>query len=109
MNLMTRSLGLVTLSAGVLVVNGTTQRGAAHAQTADHSSPTDTGETTQTKIARATSAGPTDMAKSARLIDTNARGIVVLREGKTVSHGHRRQDRHWARAHRSGGVRPRDR
>jgi hypothetical protein len=81
MNLRKLSLGLVTLSASVLLVNGTNPRGAAHAQTADHSSTTDAGETTQAKIARAMSAGPADVAKSARIIDTVAHGIVVLREG----------------------------
>jgi hypothetical protein len=37
---------------------------------------------TQTKIARAMSAGPDDIARSARIIDTDANGnTVVLREG----------------------------
>jgi hypothetical protein len=82
MNLMRGSLGLVPLSASVLLLNGANSRGAVHAQAATHSSATDVGETTQTKIARAMSAGPTDVAKSARIIDTDAQGnIVVLREG----------------------------
>ena len=73
MNLMTRSLGLLTLSAGVLLVNGTSPRRAAHAQTADRSSTTDAGDTTQTKIAS---------AKSARIVDADGHGeMVVLREG----------------------------
>ena len=37
-DLVRRGLGLLTLSAGVLLVNGTNPRGAAHAQTAEHSS-----------------------------------------------------------------------
>src|SRR6266446_7300963 len=41
----------------------------------------DTGETTQAKIARAMSAGPAEVASSARIIDTNAHGMVVLRKG----------------------------
>jgi hypothetical protein len=41
MNLMKQSLGLLTLLASVLLVNGTNPLGAAHAQTADHSSTTD--------------------------------------------------------------------
>src|SRR5260370_33145099 len=41
----------------------------------------DTGETTQAKIARAMSAGPVEVASSARIIDTNAHGMVVLRKG----------------------------
>src|SRR6266852_9462850 len=67
--------------AGVLLVNGINPRGTAHAQTADHSSTTDAGETTQAKIARAMSAGPAKVANSARIIETNAHGSVVLREG----------------------------
>src|SRR5215467_6654287 len=39
-------------------------------------------DATQTKIARAMSAGPDDIARSARIIDTDANGnTVVLREG----------------------------
>ncbi len=82
MNLITRSLGLLTLAASVLLVNGAYPRGPFHAQMADHSSAMDAGETTQEKIARAMSAGPTDVANSARIIDKDAHGnIVVLREG----------------------------
>ncbi|HEY2547998.1 MAG TPA: hypothetical protein VGI46_18140 [Candidatus Acidoferrum sp.] len=40
------------------------------------------GESTQAKIARAMSAGPTEIASSARIVDTDAQGnTVVLREG----------------------------
>ena len=82
MNLVIRRLGLLTLLAGVMLVNGTGPRGAVHAQTAEHSSTTNSGETAQAKIARAMSAGPTDVAKSARIIDTDTNGkMTVLREG----------------------------
>jgi len=81
MNLMIRSLGLLALSAGVLLVNGTGPRGAAHAQTAEHPSATNSGETAQAKIARAMSAGPAEVAKSARIVDSDGHGAVVLREG----------------------------
>jgi hypothetical protein len=82
MNLAKRSPGLLTLLATVLLVTGARPRVTAHAQIADHSSMTDAGETTQAKIARAMSAGPTDVAKSARIIDSDAHGnTVVLREG----------------------------
>ena len=82
MNLMKRSPKLLALSAGVLLVYPANPRNAVHAQAAAHSSATDVTETTQAKIARAISAGPVDVAKSARIIDTNADGkIVVLREG----------------------------
>ena len=41
-----------------------------------------TDDATQTKIARAMSAGPDDIARSARIIDTAANGnTVVLRQG----------------------------
>lgn len=83
MNLMKRSLGLLTLSAGVLLVSGANPRRTVHAQgAAPSSSATGVTETTQAKIARAMSAGPTDVAKSARIIDTDAHGnTIVLREG----------------------------
>jgi hypothetical protein len=69
MNRMTRRFGLLTLAAGVLLVNGTNPRGAAHAQMAEHSSATDSGESAQAKIARAMSAGPAEVAKSARIVN----------------------------------------
>jgi hypothetical protein len=72
----------VALSAGVLLVYPANLRNEVHAQAAAHRSTTDVTETTQAKIARAISAGPADVANSARIIDTNADGkIVVLREG----------------------------
>jgi hypothetical protein len=82
MSFVKRSLGLLTLSASVLLVNETNPRDAAHAQVLDHSSATDAGETTQAKIERALSAGPPGVAKSARVVDTDAHGkMIVLREG----------------------------
>ena len=73
---------LLTLLAGVLLVNEANPRGAAQAQVPDQSSTTDAGETTQAKIARALSAGPPEFAKSARVVDTDAQGkMTVLREG----------------------------
>ena len=82
MNLLTRNLGLVTLLAGVFFINGTNPRGTARAQTSDHSSTTEAGETTLARIARAMSAGPAEVAKSARIVDTASNGkTVVLREG----------------------------
>ena len=80
MNRITPRLGLLTLSAGVLLVNGTNPRGAAHAQTAEHSSAPHSGENAQAKIARAMSAGPAEIAKSARIVDADEHGTVVLRE-----------------------------
>ena len=42
----------------------------------------DAGDSVQARIARAMSAGPTDMASGAKIIDTDKQGnTVVLREG----------------------------
>jgi hypothetical protein len=82
MNAVKRIPGLLTISAVLLIVNVTNPRRATYAQMADHSSMTDAGETAQVKIVRAMSAGPTDVAKSAKIVDTDAHGnTVVLREG----------------------------
>jgi hypothetical protein len=73
---------LLTLLAGVLLVNLADPRAAAPAQVTDQSAATDAGETNQAKIARALSAGPPEVAKSARVVDTDAQGkMTVLREG----------------------------
>jgi hypothetical protein len=57
-------------------------RGAAQTTPSDQSSAMNSGDSTQVKIARAMSAGPSDIAKAARIVDTDARGkMVVLREG----------------------------
>jgi hypothetical protein len=56
-----RSLGLLTLSASVLLVSET--RDATRARVPNHSSAPDAGETTQAKIAWALSAGPPEVAK----------------------------------------------
>src|ERR1700730_17450540 len=77
MSFVKRILVLLTLLAAM-----TNPRGAAQAQVPDHGSATDGGETTQAKIARALSAGPPEVAKSARVVDTDSQGkMTVLREG----------------------------
>lgn len=82
MNQVKRNLGLLALLASVLLAIGAGPRGEIHAQMAGHTSMSDSGETAQIKIARAMSAGPADIAKSARIIDTDAHGnTIVLREG----------------------------
>jgi hypothetical protein len=82
MSLAKSSLLLLTLSAAVLLLYEVNRRAVAQEQVADHSSTTDTGETRQAKIARALSAGPPEVAKSARVVDTDAQGkMIVLREG----------------------------
>ena len=70
----------------LLVLVGLALLGAAGLQqlpsVAAGSRPVGTDDATQTKIARAMSAGPEDIARSVRIIDTNANGnTVVLREG----------------------------
>jgi len=82
MSFVKRSLGLLTLSLSVLLVSETDPRGAFKAQVPVQSSAANAGETTQAKIARALSAGPPNVSKSARVIDTDAQGkTIVLREG----------------------------
>src|SRR5258706_13344454 len=66
MNLIKQILGLLTILASLLLVNGANPRGAVQAQAAAHSSRTDVGETTEARIARAMSAGPTDVARAAK-------------------------------------------
>jgi len=73
---------LAFLATAMLLVIGMKFGGAARAKTPVQSSATETGETTQAKIVRAMSAGPTEIATSARIVDTDAQGnTVVLREG----------------------------
>ena len=82
MNSVKKIPGLLTISAVLLIVNVANPRRATYAQMPDRSSMTDAGETAQAKIARAMSAGPTDVTKSAKIVDTDAHGnTVVLREG----------------------------
>ncbi len=77
-----RNLVVLTLLTGVLLVNEANPRAAAQAPVPEHSSATDAGDTIQARIARALSAGPPEVAKSARVVDTDAQGkMTVLREG----------------------------
>ena len=64
-----RSLGLLTLSASVLLVSET--RDATRARVPDYSSAPDAGETTKAKIAWALSAGPPEVAKRRALLTRN--------------------------------------
>jgi hypothetical protein len=87
MNFVNRMFVLLMLSAGALMATGANPRGVVQAQTADHGtvdqrSGTTAGESTQAKIARALSAGPPEVVKGARIVDTDAQGkTTVLREG----------------------------
>ena len=82
MNLSKRNLAFLAVAAATILVTGMNFRTAAKAKMPVQNSPTDASDTTQAKIARAMSAGPTDFARSARIVDTDAQGnMVVLREG----------------------------
>jgi hypothetical protein len=82
MNSQKRIPGLLILSAVLLFVSGKNPRRATYAQMTDHGSTPDASETIEVRVARAMSAGPIDVAKSARIVDTDAHGnTVVLREG----------------------------
>ena len=82
MNFVKGSLVLLTLSLVALLVNETNRDDAAQARVPDHSTATNASETTQATIARAVSAGPPEVAESARVVDTDVQGKpVVLRQG----------------------------
>jgi len=62
---------VVTLATAGMLLRGATQ-----------GTPAGNDESTQVKIARAMSAGPADIAKGARIVDTDGQGkTVILREG----------------------------
>jgi hypothetical protein len=76
------SLTFLTFTASVLLISGLLLRGAAQTTPSDHNASAGSDDSTQVKIARAMSAGPTEVAKAARIVDTDAQGrMVVLREG----------------------------
>lgn len=66
----------------VVLVMGTRPVSRAESRPAHPSTGIDAGETTEAKIERAMSAGPPEIARSAKIIDKDAQGhTVVLREG----------------------------
>jgi hypothetical protein len=76
------NLPVFTFAAAILLVAGMAFRGAAQARPSDQDSSMNVGDSRQSKIARAMSAGPADIAKAARIVDSDAQGtMVVLREG----------------------------
>jgi hypothetical protein len=80
MNLAERKVAF--LATAMLLVTGTRFGGTVRGKTPVQGSATETGDTTQSKIVRAMSEGPTEIATSARIVDTDAQGYtVVLREG----------------------------
>jgi hypothetical protein len=71
-------------AAAILLVTGILFRGAARTAPSGQESSINSGDLIQVKITRAMSAGPADIAKAARIIDTDAQGNrVVLREGNS--------------------------
>jgi hypothetical protein len=82
MSLAKRKLASLATVTAILLATGMKFGGSVHAKTPLHNSPMDASDTTQSKIARAMSAGSTEIASSARIVDTDAQGnTVVLREG----------------------------
>jgi hypothetical protein len=82
MNLTKLSLTFLTFTTAVPLLAGVLLCGAAQTMPPGQSSSTSRDDSTQVKIARAMSAGPTEVAKAARIVDTDAQGnTVVLRGG----------------------------
>jgi hypothetical protein len=82
MKLTTLNPTFLTFTAAILLLAGMLLRGTAQTMPPDPSSSTSSDDSTQVKIARALSAGPTEVAMAARIVDTDAQGkMVVLREG----------------------------
>lgn len=82
MKLTKLSNAFLTFTVAMLLIAGMFRRGVAQTTPSDQSSAISGGDSTQAKITRAMSAGPADVAKTARIVDTDAQGkMVVLREG----------------------------
>jgi hypothetical protein len=82
MKLKKRELSFFLVATAMLLVGETNFGDPVEARTLVHNSSTETSDTAQGKIARAMSAGLDDIARSARIIDSDAQGnTVVLREG----------------------------
>jgi hypothetical protein len=82
MNLTRSSLTFLKFTVAVPFIFGMLVGGVAQTKPSDQRSGTNGDDSTQAKIARAMSAGPADVAKAARIVDTDAQGkMVVLREG----------------------------
>jgi hypothetical protein len=82
MKLLKRSDVFLTFIAVMLLIAGMLLRSPAQTTPTSQNSSLSSGDSTQIKIARAMSAGPADVAKTARIVDTDAQGkTVVLREG----------------------------
>lgn len=82
MSFVERPLILLVAVVGVLIVAGANPNTGAKTQERDANAAAKAEETAQAKIARALSAGPADMTKGARVVDTDTAGqTIVLREG----------------------------
>ena len=82
MKLKKRGLSFLLIATAMLLVGEINFRQPVEARSLVQNSATDASESSQDKIARAMSAGPDDIARSARIIDTDAGGkTVVLRDG----------------------------
>jgi hypothetical protein len=82
MKLLKRSDVSLTFIAAMLLIAGMLLRSPAQTTPTSQSSSLSSGDSTQVKIVRAMSAGPANVAKTARIVDTDAQGkMVVLREG----------------------------
>ena len=82
MKLTKKSLTLLKLTAAIPFIAGMLVRGSAQTTSLNQGSPIPGDDSTQVKLTRAMSAGPMNVTKAARIIDTDAHGkIVVLREG----------------------------
>jgi hypothetical protein len=82
MKLEKRTLFFLAAATAMLLVTETNFGRPVQARTLVRNSTTEASDTAQGKIARAMSAGPDDIARSARIIDADAEGnTVVLRDG----------------------------
>ena len=82
MKLAKRTLFFLAAATAMLLVAETYFGRPVQARTPVQNSTADASDTMQGKIARAISAGPVDVARSARIINTDAQGnTVVLRDG----------------------------
>ena len=81
MNVTKVSLTALTFTISICLA-GMLLQGAAQTTSSGQSSSMNSGDSTEVKIAHAMSAGPANVAKAARIVDTNAQDqMVVLREG----------------------------
>jgi hypothetical protein len=82
MKLTKLSNAFLTFPVAMLLIAGMLPRGTGQTTSSDQSLAMSSGDATQVKIARAMSAGPSEVVKAARIVDTDARGkMVVLCEG----------------------------